>query len=154
MLALGSRRQSLLQRNGSQAIDISEIAVAADQCRAERESRRGYLPVVFVQSEAALLAGCLDSRVEAVGPLRHGFAAKHSQELAAGLLQLRPPSTRWQPGDPEKHFASNDRARNHTVAMAQTSHPAFDSRGGPHQIADRILVQQIGHAGGHLSKAP
>jgi hypothetical protein len=30
----------------------------------------------------------------------------------------------------------------------------LDSWGRPHQIADRVCVQKVGHAGGRWSKAP
>src|ERR1035441_5477135 len=108
--------------------------------------------VVFVQREAALLASQLNGRVKISRPFRNRFAVQEGQELVAGLFQLRAPSTCWQSDNPKKHFASNNRTGNHAIALVQPSHPILDLWGCPHQIADRVCVQQVRHAGGHLSK--
>src|ERR1022692_1090459 len=52
--------QRLLQRYDRQARDTPEIAVAADQRGTEGKRRRGHPEIVFVQREAALLAGQLN----------------------------------------------------------------------------------------------
>ena len=144
----------LLQHNDRQAINTSEIAVAADQCGAERESRRGYPQVVFVQREAALLASELDRCVKVARPFRDRFTAQGGQELVAGLFQFRAPPACRQPGNPEEYFAANDRTRDHAITRVEPGHPALDSWARPHQIADRVCVEQVCHLDGHLSKAP
>ncbi len=146
--------QQLLQRHHWQAINTGEIPIAADQRRTEGERRRGYPQVVFVQGEASLLASQLNGCVEVRRSLRDRFAAKDSQKLAAGLFQLRAPSTCWQSGNPEEYFAASDRTGNHAITSVEPGHPVLDSWGCPHQIADRVCVQEVGHAGGHRSKAP
>jgi len=107
---LGNRSYRLLQRDDGQAINASEIVVAADQRGTEGDCRRGHPQIIFVQRKAALLASQLNGRVEIAGPLRDRFAADGSQELATGLLQLRASSARRKSCNPEKYFASNDRA--------------------------------------------
>ena len=95
-----------------------------------------------------------DGCVKVRRSLRDRFAAKDRQELAAGLFQLRAPATCWQSGNPEKYFAASDGTGNHAIISVEPGHPVLDSWGCPHQIADRVCVQEVGHTEGYVSKAP
>jgi len=89
------------QRNDRQAIDTSEIAVAADQCRTQSQRRRSHPEVVFVQRKTVLLASQLNRRVKVAGPFRDRFALHVIQELVARVLKLGAPPASRKSCDPE-----------------------------------------------------